>query len=666
MKPTPLLDFWQKPDGAGDPVAVLATCFTLDPDFFERNCLARFLAVESVDEDTGSADDLVARLELEESLMAPMVTLLADRSAQAERSTLRWDLLHCHVDRGLLHSKVAVLLWEGATRVVIGSANLTPAGYRHNIELAMAADLGPTCIYPPDVLAAIADELESYLVLVPGLDADVPATRQAGRILQLFRDRIAAQPTVRTKLAVALAPTNPMTRPLDLFSNVWSGAPPLEATHVSPYWDAKDPSVLKTVTGMLSGRPAADRWHGVAVTIGPAGETSFPPNFLKFEHVDEVVQLGPLDENIRPLHAKCLVIHSNHWVAALVGSSNHTAAGLGIGGPRRHRELNVWLGAPLASKEGKALWNLVPCGDPVEPGAPYEEPDDEDEADDLAALPPFFQLCRLARSGDIWELSLSFDSKESPADWQVALPTHATVLDRRVWEAHGSPASYAYPVEEEQLPMFLEVAWDGSKATWVVIADDRHDLPPGPGLSDLHSSQLLDALATGRSLAQVVREKLERDAQARSAGEEPGIITDPLKRFDSRSTLLRRGRALATALTALERRLARPMMTVDALEARLSGALGPRFVASKVVAEYRDGDQPRPDALFTLAEIALTVARVPWAETLQYIDRAVGVRLVEETLDHLDHLRAELGSEPADLAGYAMRAIKEAKRCLAS
>lgn len=666
MKPTPLLDFWQKPDGAGDSVAVLATTFTLDPDFFERNCLARFLAVESVDEGTGSAEDLVARLELAEGLLAPMVTVLADRSAQAERSTLRWDLLHCYVDRGLLHSKIAVLLWERATRVILGSANLTPAGYRHNIELAMATDLGPNCIFPPDVLGAIADELESYLGLVPGLDGDVPANRQARRILRVFRDRIMAQPPVRTKLAVSLAPTNATTQPLDHITDVWSGAQPLEATHVSAFWDSSDPSVLKAVSAKLTGRPASDRWHSVAVTIGPGGETSFPPDFLKASLVDEVVQLGPLDENIRPLHAKCLVINSNQWVAALVGSSNHTAAGLGLGGPRRHRELNVWLGAPLDSKEGEALWNLVPCGAPVELDAPYEQPEDEDEADDLAVLPPFFQLCRLAKNGDAWELRLSFDPKESAADWRIALPTHAGVLNREAWLAQGSPTSYFHPVETDQLPMFLDVEWNGSLATWAVIADDRHELPLGPGLSDLHSSQFLDALATGKSLAQVLREKLERDAQATAAGEQSGIVTDPLKRFDSRSTLLRRGRALATALTALERRLARPVTTLDALEARLLGPLGPRFVASKVVAEYFDGAQPRPDTMFTLAEIALSVARVPWDETLQHIDRAEGVRHVEETLDHLDSLRAQLGGEPADLAGYATRAIKEAQRCLVS
>jgi hypothetical protein len=40
--------------------------------------------------------------------------------------------------------------------------------------------------------------------------------------------------------------------------------------------------------------------------------------------------------------------------------------------------------------------------------------------------------------------------------------------------------------------------------------------------------------------------------------------------------------------------------------------------------------------------------------------------MVDETLSELDRLRSRLGTEPADLAGYALRAIKEAKRCIAS
>lgn len=517
MRMTPMLELWQKPDGAGDPVAVLATTFTLDPDFFENSCLARFLAVESVDENTGSVEDLVARLELEEGLLAPMVTVLADRSALAERSTLRWNLLHCQVQSGLLHSKIAILLWENAARVIVGSANLTPAGYRHNIEMAMAADLGPKCIFPPPVLEGIAIELESYLDLVPGLDETVPASRQVTQILQLFRKHIGSQSQTRSKLSVALAPSNQESRPLDQLSAVWKGTQPLRATHVSPFWDESDTTVLKTVRAMLTGRPASERRHDVAVAIGPGGETSFPLALRNQGHVDDVVQLGPLDENVRSLHAKCLIIRSSEWVAALVGSSNHTRAGLGLSDFRRHRELNVWLGAPTDSEEGKALRDLVPLGGTIDGDTPYDEPDDEDEPDDFVVLPAFFQLCRLGKDGESWELTLSFDPPATPGAWCVSLPSHDLVIDKAAWQQAGSFPTFVSPVNAQSLPMFLDVDWDdGASATWVVLADDRHVLPPGPGLADLRSSQLLYALATGRTLAQVLHEELvERAAHIR-------------------------------------------------------------------------------------------------------------------------------------------------------
>ena len=666
MKPTPLLDMWQKPDGAGDPIGVLATTFTLDPDFFERNCLARFLALESANEGTRSAEDLVARLELEEGLRATMITVLADRSARAERSSLRWDLLHCQVNNGLLHSKVAILQWENATRLILGSANLTPAGYRHNIELAMAVDIGPSCLFPNSVLVAVADEIESYLELVPGLNISIPARKQAIRILQIFRERIIDHQAARTKLVVELAPSNEIVRPLDVLPSVWAGPQPLEATHVSPFWDDGQPAVLNAVSKLLTGRPAADRWHRVAVTIGAGGEISFPPNYLKDEHVDEVVQLGPLDANIRPLHAKCLSIQSGHWIAALVGSSNHTTAGLGLGGPRRHRELNVWLGAPLDSREGKALRDLIPCGSSVSADAPYEEPEDEDEADDLAALPSFFQLCRLSKDGETWQLQLSFGKHGAPKRWRVSLPNRDVVIDSDRWLKHEDQIDFTYQIDPEHLPMFLDVAWEENRTTWVVIADNRHELPPGPGLVDIRSAQLLDALASGKSLAQLLREQLVQNVLSLSASEQAGIVTDPLKRFDSYSTLLRSGRALATALSALERRLARPVTTLDALEARLLGPLGPQFIASKIVAEFHEGIQSRPYAIFTLAEIALSLGRVPWNQALQFIDHAEALQRIEDTIDELDNLRAQLGPEPADLVGYATHAIKEAKLCLAS
>ncbi|WP_292931397.1 hypothetical protein [Noviherbaspirillum sp.] len=665
MNPTPMLDFWQKPAGAGDPVAVLATTFALEPDFFERNCLARFLEVSSVDEDTGSVDDVVASVELHELLQNTRVTILADRSAPVQRTSLLWDLLSCRVDGGLLHAKAAVLLWENKTRVVLGSANLTAAGYRRQIELGLSADLGPGCLFPPDVLTAIADELESYLRLVPGYATGVAVFTRAVSTLELFRQRIVQQPAEQLAVRVAFAPTNATTGPLDRLSAVWRGAQPLCAIHLSPFWDSKDQTALTATRKLLTGRPADERSQHVAVVLGPRGQTSFSHHLASA--VDTVQQLKELDKEVRTLHAKCLLIKSKEWVAALVGSSNHTKSGLGLTQHGRHREMNVWFGAPCNTKEGKALLDLIQLGKNVPADAEEVEPKDEDEAE-LPALPPCFGLCRVARkSADSpWELHLGIiATSDMPASWEISIAAGDPPFQTRTqWEVDGEPETVMISLTQKTLPMYVLVRWNGNETPWAVLADNRCDLPLGPALSNLRAQHLLDALATGRSLAQALREELER--KNTEVDTKTGIILDPLKRLEVKESLLRKGRALAASLSAMHRRLERQIITIDTLRARLASPLGPEFVATKVAEAFEAGQQTRAEAVFTIAEIALTVGRVNWAYVLEHVEPANGLAFVSETLVQLDTLRARIGEEPADLASYARRAIKEAQQCLTS
>lgn len=667
MKASPLLDFWDKPDHAGEPVALLASTFALEPDFFERDCLARFLAVSSVEEETGSVDDTVAKLELEEKLRGPSVTILADRSTRAERSSFHWDLLHCHVDTGLLHSKVAVLLWENATRVIIGSANLTAAGYRRQIELALAADLGPACLLPAPILAGIADELESYLALVD-FSSEPPAVTDARATLTLLRSRISSMNSPRSPVRVALAPTNPTTTPMDSFEAVWKGSRPLRATQLSPFWDSDQPDVLSRVRGLLTGHPARARRQRVAVTLTPTGGTPFPTSL--HTHVDAVRHLALDEDNIRLLHAKCLLVESDSWVAALVGSSNHTKAGFGLTRVR-HRELNVWLGAPAESKEGKALASLVPMGAVLAADVPDTAPIDEDEtATDDAALPLCFGLCHLGREdADNWVLAMEVRATDAPPTWTVATPTGALIAEASAWTRAGQPEVVKVSIATEDLPLYLVVRWESEgtphETAWTVLVKDRHQLPPGLGLVDLRSEHLLRALASGKSLSQVVREELERHQTDRARGKK-GVELNPLKRLDDRASLFRRGRALAQSLAALERRLSRPVLTLGGLAARLQGPLGPSFVARKVCEECEPDDpgEKRAEAIFTVAEIALVLARVEWTEVLKQVDETAGRSMVRDALTVIDDLRSELGGEPPDVAAYGGRAIEEAVRCV--
>lgn len=667
MKPTPLLDFWQKPAGAGAPVALFATTFAFDPDFFEQNCLARFLEVSSVNEGTGSVDDVVASVELHELLQNTCVTVLADRSAPVQRASLLWDLLGCKVNGGLLHAKVAVLLWEKASRVILGSANLTAAGYRRQIELGLAADLGTRCLLPPDVLTAIADELESYLLLVPGHASGGAVFSRAASTLGLFRQRIVQSSAGRSGVRVAFAPTNAKAGALDSLQKVWSGQQPMCATHLSPFWDSKDQSVLAATRKLLTGRPASERSQRVAVVLGPGGQISFPRTLAKA--VDAVWQLKELDKEVRLLHAKCLLLVGKAWVAALVGSSNHTRAGFGIvkNGPC-HREMNLWMGAPLNSKEGQSLVSLVQLGTRAPEDAEEVDVNDEDEVV-LPVLPGCFGLCRVVKGlgKPAWALHFGIaPTKDMPASWSIGMaPGDIACLTRALWEKNGALGETVIALTQDALPMYVLVRWDGHEIPWAVVTDDRHNLPPVPALSSLRAQQLLDALASGRSLAQTLREELE-DAQAKvSMNVKSEAHLDPLKRFDLKSSLLRQGRALAASLSAMQRRLERPVITVETLRSHLASPLGPEFVAAKVKEAWEQSLQTPAETLFTIAEIALAVGRVDWAHVLEHTDQAQGLALVSGTFMKLEVLIAQIADKPSGMHSYAVRAIKEARRCLA-
>lgn len=664
MKPTPLLDFWDQPAEAGEPVALLATTYALEPDFFEQNCLARFLEVSSVNEESGSVDDIVAAVELQESLRKTSVTVLADRSAPVQRTSLLWDLLSCKVNGGLLHSKVAVLLWENATRIILGSANLTAAGYRRQIELGLAVDFGKQCLFPQNVLMGIADELGSYLGLVPGYDAKAAVFARARSTLQLLRERIAAQTNQPAGVRVAFAPTNQKAAPLGKLEAVWRGAKPLRATHLSPFWDSKDPLALTETGKLLTGGTKDKRSQRVAVVPNPRGQVDFSECLTST--VKSVHRLKDIDSELRTLHAKCLLIESDEWVAALVGSSNHTKAGLGLGKGARHREMNVWLGAPFNSKEGAALRRLIELGDKISHDTEVIEPKDEDETE-LLAVPSCFGLCQIVRvdKSSPWELQLGIlETSDMPCDWEISLAIGLPpFLTRARWEESGKSEKMVTPLPPQVLPMFVFVVWAGNASPWAVVADNPHVLPAGATLSSLRAEHLLHALARGRPLSEVLRAVLEK--QQASAGMKGGIILDPLRRFEVEGSLLRKGRALAASLATMQHRLERPVLTLDALQGRLASPLGPEFVATKVAEAYEAGYQSGAEAIFTIAEIALTLGRVNWANVLAQVDRVQGTRQVDEALSRLNLLRNRVSSKVADLSSYADRAIKEARQCIA-
>jgi len=170
-----------------------------------------------------------------------------------------------------------------------------------------------------------------------------------------------------------------------------------------------------------------------------------------------------------------------------------------------------------------------------------------------------------------------------PASWDIGIvPGDISCLTRARWEENGGLGTTVIELTQDALPMYVLVRWDGHEIPWAVVADDRHNLPPVPALSSLRAQHLLDALASGRSLVQTLREELERAQAEALTNAKGGIHLDPLKRLDVKASLLRKGRALAASLSAMQSRLERPVITAETLRAHLASPLGPEFVATKV------------------------------------------------------------------------------------
>ncbi|MDV8003014.1 hypothetical protein [Rhodococcus sp. IEGM 1408] len=700
MKPVEgkvLLDHWQPPPGAGAPIAVFAATFALEADFVDRDCLSRFLSVTGVDEspDGGTSrtvDDIVARIELEDLLGTVTVTVLADRSSVQARSTLRWDLLPCSVPNGLMHSKVAVMMWENSTRVLIGSANLTSAGYRRQVEVMLPIDLGPDCLLARPDLTELADELRSYLDLIPGYGPGLPAWDRANASLELFRDRIEEVPMAfgRRRLRTILAPSSPLAsdagrsprRPLERFEDVWrSFARPKRLAQVSPYFDMDDERATQAIVeAILPRRGRHSCTHEVLTLLDYFGTVPVPRHLRDRART----RLLYVADTERRLHAKSLLAESRDGVAVLVGSSNHTAKGLGIGATDKspgHREMNVWVCAPAGSQESRALLALSRGGESIGPeveSCTADQLRDEDE-DAAVPLPTGFRICRAVRtsaSTDSWVLRFEVDAAliRGLDTWTIRV-RGVVLYDARQWRNAGRPGKWEVSLESSDLPTAVDVEWErrrnsseevdgAASAVWAVVVDDLSALPPSPDVSRLPASVLFSALSRGRSLSEAVAELL---AENEAATADPQRI-DLLALHDDPSYLLRRGRALATALDGLEKRLSAPLIHFndpDHLRRRLFSTLGPVGLISHLLRDVGSGAVPVSEAAFTIAEIALVCSRVPWEELIDEGDTETWGVLA----DALGDMRASastLTNLPESFRDYQSRAFERAESCIAT
>lgn len=658
-----LLDHWSAPADAGAPIACLATTFTFDSQFFTDDCLSRFLALTAVTGEGDKASTIAAVIEEEIRLSeTTAVSVLVDRATPAEKRNLRWDLIPIPVRGGLFHAKAVVLVWENHARIVVGSANLTRAGYRSQLESAVAFDVLEGCGIPRDFLLGIISEVESYLASLP---ADASEGRRARATLTMMRDRVTEHAPERgtSDLRFAAAPASPGRCPLGVHGAVWGSAlKPIRAVVLAPFWDSKSSRPIDEVRKQLTGRPASARSVTAAIGQDRIGNWLAP---LELAHqVDDVRALKIDDSEQRTLHAKVLLLENDDWVAAMIGSSNATSAGWGLRANTGHRELNVWIGAPRTSKVGKSLRGLARTGALVDLRSVDLENADEDSTS-LAALPLFFDRCTVAVDRSTAHATFSFSQSElSPPTWSVREPAGTMVLDSSSWAGSRSPATATVGLDRRSIPSVFDVVWtdpSGSySGTWVANIEDTDGLPPPDELQQLPTDLLLSALASTRPLAAAI-EVLVRRHEARGTGDP----LDPLRQFDSSGLLLYRTRARSAALWEMKARMSARSRSIEVLRSRLYGVIGPIAIVRRIAEELADREVPdsnvsHAELQFLVAEIALTIGTVDWRSSTVGLDWDTVRHTLATALSELESI-CPAANNKSQLSRYVVQAFEEAR-----
>jgi hypothetical protein len=670
-----LLDAWLAPDEAGEPIGILATTFTFSAAFFEEECLARFLGIESDPLEDGP----FYLIEREEKLSAiTCAAVIVDAHQARGARSLRWDLLPLSVERGgVLHAKVSLLCWSRLVRVIVASANLTEDGYRRNREIFGVLDFSELETLPPSILGSVIVFLRS---LVDAVDPQSPVRGRIGSLLDWaaeFGRRVAENTEARVR-------ENPRIFPI--FAGVggegipqqieqhWpGGSPPTAAYVTSPFFDPPDAPnrPAESLWQLLRQRGEAELTINVEADPIEKDKTIFlhaPQSLLHAQPksrqgVRTAVRILTMHDKdahgqfaYRPLHLKSIWLENDRWAAYLVGSSNFTSAGLGLG-RRSNIEANLLYAVSHYREPDlyRELEQAYPETEDLPAGweclwQPLEDAEFEN-ALQLAVLPPGFGPAIFAIDPKDGEQLILHFRDGLPNDWEICVPESTTTfLSNDQWRQQNRPEQVRFTWHSPAPPSGLEVRWSGAAtaAWWPVNVQDQRSLPPPTELRMLPLELLIQILTSTRPLHEVMRRWLRRNRRHDPDVETP-VDIDPHARVDASTFLLQRTRRMSWALEALKQRLARPVSTHEALTWRLRGPVGVRTLAEAVAREARSD----AERAFLTTELMLELSRVEPQEVPGSLSASEVKKAIRELMQELNaQLELAPDEELTNLARY--------------
>lgn len=706
--PSTLSSHWCPPtdviaDGVGEPVACVASTFEFNAAFFEAELLPRFLGLRF----DHTENEIAFLIEREEKLALATAAVLVDvHKVDPGQTTLRWDQVPIAVpgSQSIQHSKITVLAWEKLIRLIVGSANITRPGYRRNREVFATLDFYDDAESPPR--RVITDSL----ALLEGILswARVPAATQErtretisfirnkllgwSAMSEEFRPR--AQPRVSLVVTCPARGREDARSALDQVAEDWGSRRVSELTVVTPFVGKSEGEQDKVVQ-RLSGIPRTRDCVGWLVApCRPADETdtevrvALPQTFgaawkqcFNSRGGAQVLAIPQfvkgVDKVNRVLHSKILSLESDDHQVLMIGSSNFTPHGMGVGVHNVEANLlfegpgdDAWerIDLPVSWDEWRAVddvfWDEQP-----EPA--------EDTIDDATTLPPFFECASYSQVTGELQVTLNRSCPE-PSDWAVRLKgidvDQLTLFSRSTSEVKES-LSHTFSEESRTASLTaLLVEWKDDEgplhqARLIVSIASKDDLVASDQFRAFGVDAMIDCLVHRRSLA----EWQERQVNKKALGSGLSEALDSLRAVDTSGYLLYQVRRLGRAMSGLCERLECVVLSPTAVRYRLfNDPLGPVALA-KALTKGQGGNSGSLAALsdehrlFLLVELLLSVAHTSRRQLKQADKRSRKwlKELIREAIGTLvsqvSSTKASLGDRlPANMSAYATAALNDA------
>jgi len=653
----PLADYWKPPadnglkGGAGEPVFCLATTFEFDASFFEAELLPRFLGLRF----DHTENERTFIIEREESLATTQVGVLVDASKfDPRQTTLQWDQLPIQVPGGIQHAKVTVLLWERLVRLIVGSANLTRQGYRRNRELFAALDFFDAPVAAP--LSVLRDAL-AFIDTLCAWSRTLPAATQriretTGQIRARVRRWSSApqdfNPRERPRVGLVVSHPTPASgsaqSALKQLMQIWLPRRVVRLTVMTPFVGQQtngEDTVLHSMRELPMARDA-EGWLIVPEAPAPEGAehriVPLPRHFgqcwkKRFRENSRVLLVpmcvDEVDERPRDLHAKAILIEGDTHDLLMVGSSNFTPHGMGIGVFNCEANL-VFEDKADEKREGKTFDDRL--GVPVSWDDPlgvddivWQDPEQvpEDAPSAKPHLPAFFAYASYSQTKG--ELRVGVDrTQPEPADWSISLlgqsaEQSVSQFSRTSWTPDRTTLLLTLDERSRGVHLTaLRVSWTDKDAARqeaflaVAVEDRNTDLLPPEEFRCLSVDGIIECLLSGRTPAEWIEKQAWRK---RNTG--PDAVIESLRAVDTSNYVLYRVRRFGRALAAMADRIVRTSPTPDAIRYRLlRDPLGPVHLAETLSSGgngHADGHPSGAEAgyqLYVLAEMLLSIGHV--------------------------------------------------------